>query len=150
MKIRQYKDILLECLVTLRHARTFVTSREKMHPTGIKLYDDLIIEVTDALNAPGPEMPALETSPALAIGTNTGHGHVWPRPDGMRARCGGPGMCKECSQDQARLQAAIPPDVAKAVRDQCDCDAEIKLHCQFTTTEKPCDCLCHSLNRRAE
>jgi hypothetical protein len=32
---------------------------------------------------------------------NTGHGHVWPRPDGMRARCGGPGLCAECSRDKA-------------------------------------------------
>jgi hypothetical protein len=31
--------------------------------------------------------------------SNTGHGHVFPRPDGMRARCGGPGMCSECSRD---------------------------------------------------
>ena len=28
---------------------------------------------------------------------NTGHGHVHPRPDGVRARCGGPGICQECS-----------------------------------------------------
>lgn len=35
-------------------------------------------------------------------GTNTGHGHVWERPDGMKARCGGPGMCSECSRDQAQ------------------------------------------------
>lgn len=33
---------------------------------------------------------------------NTGHGHVFLRPDGVRARCGGPGLCKECSADQAR------------------------------------------------
>lgn len=32
---------------------------------------------------------------------NTGHGHVFPRADGVRARCGGPKMCKECSFDQA-------------------------------------------------
>lgn len=56
MKVRQYKDILLECLVTLRHARTFVTSREKMHPTGIELYDNLIVEIGEALDAPEPSM----------------------------------------------------------------------------------------------
>ena len=32
---------------------------------------------------------------------NLGHGHVWPRPDGARARCGGPGICRECSRDAA-------------------------------------------------
>ena len=36
---------------------------------------------------------------------NTGHGHVFPRPDGVRARCGGPGMCAECSRDLARQHA---------------------------------------------
>lgn len=30
---------------------------------------------------------------------NTGHGHVYPREDGVRARCGGPGLCSECSRD---------------------------------------------------
>jgi hypothetical protein len=28
-----------------------------------------------------------------------GHGHVTPRPDGTRARCGGPGICAECSRE---------------------------------------------------
>ena len=31
-------------------------------------------------------------------GTNVGHGHVWPRPDGNRARCGGPTHCDLCAQ----------------------------------------------------
>lgn len=35
-------------------------------------------------------------------GTNTGHGHVWPRPDGVRARCGGPGVCGTCALDYVR------------------------------------------------
>jgi len=37
----------------------------------------------------------------LAEHPNSGHGHVFPRPDGVKARCGGPGLCKECSRDQA-------------------------------------------------
>jgi hypothetical protein len=32
-----------------------------------------------------------------AAGANTGHGHVRARPDGMVARCGGPGVCMVCS-----------------------------------------------------
>jgi hypothetical protein len=36
------------------------------------------------------------------VGTNTGHGHVWDRPDGVRARCGGPMTCKQCAIDAAR------------------------------------------------
>ncbi len=38
------------------------------------------------------------------IGTNSGHGHAWTRPDGIRARCGGRGLCAECSRDSALLQ----------------------------------------------
>ena len=38
-------------------------------------------------------------------GRNTGQGHVFPRPDGIRARCGGPGLCGECSRDRARKDA---------------------------------------------
>lgn len=34
------------------------------------------------------------------IGSNTGHGHVWERPDGMKARCGGPMRCMGCRRDQ--------------------------------------------------
>jgi hypothetical protein len=57
MKERQFKDVLLEALVTLRHARVFITSREKMHPTGVQLYDSVIVEIQKALAAPGPELP---------------------------------------------------------------------------------------------
>lgn len=32
---------------------------------------------------------------------NTGHGHVFPRPDGVKARCGGPVICQECARDAA-------------------------------------------------
>lgn len=38
---------------------------------------------------------------AYMPGTNTGHGHVWERPDGVKARCGGPGLCKLCSKDES-------------------------------------------------
>lgn len=36
--------------------------------------------------------------------TDCGHGHVYPRSDGVRARCGGPGMCKRCSVDAQNLE----------------------------------------------
>ena len=42
------------------------------------------------------------------IGTNEGHGHVWARPDGLKARCGGPAICSECAKDQAALANVIP------------------------------------------
>lgn len=31
----------------------------------------------------------------------TGHGHVYAREDGVKARCGGPAICAECATDQA-------------------------------------------------
>lgn len=30
---------------------------------------------------------------------NSGHGHVYPRADGIKLPCGGPGLCAECTQD---------------------------------------------------
>lgn len=44
----------------------------------------------------------------------SGHGHVIPNADGSRARCGGPGMCAECSKELAQAWAAgqveiVPP-----------------------------------------
>jgi len=37
----------------------------------------------------------------LRVGTNSGHGHAWARPDGMKARCGGPALCAQCAREQA-------------------------------------------------
>lgn len=37
--------------------------------------------------------------------SNTGHGHIFQRPDGARARCGGPASCSECAADDARKKA---------------------------------------------
>lgn len=36
--------------------------------------------------------------------TNSGHGHVWERPDGVKARCGGPKLCKECQTDKGFVE----------------------------------------------
>lgn len=35
---------------TMKHARTFITSREKMHPTGVELYDKLYEELNEENN----------------------------------------------------------------------------------------------------
>jgi hypothetical protein len=31
--------------------------------------------------------------------SDCGHGHVVPRADGVKARCGGPALCSECAAD---------------------------------------------------
>jgi hypothetical protein len=41
----------------------------------------------------------------------SGHGHVTPNPDGSKARCGGPGLCRQCSQE---LYAQQPVNALKA------------------------------------
>lgn len=33
-------------------------------------------------------------------GISPSHGHVRPRPDGMKARCGGPTVCKVCKAEK--------------------------------------------------
>ena len=40
---------------------------------------------------------------------NTGHGHVYPRPDGYLARCGGPHMCAECARDCVAMYMPAAP-----------------------------------------
>lgn len=34
--------------------------------------------------------------------SNTGHGHVYPRPDRVKVRCGGPRICNVCALDAAK------------------------------------------------
>jgi hypothetical protein len=46
-----------ELLVTLRHAHIFITTREKMHPTGIELYEETIKELEQLLEANEPVVP---------------------------------------------------------------------------------------------
>lgn len=41
------------------------------------------------------------------INTNNGHGHAWPRPDGVKMRCGGPRLCKECATEAALVAEAV-------------------------------------------
>lgn len=37
-----------------------------------------------------------------------GHGHVTPNPDGSKARCGGPGICRVCQREEQELRSATP------------------------------------------
>lgn len=38
---------------------------------------------------------------------NSGHGHVFPRTDGVRARCGGPAFCRQCNADWQKAKAGL-------------------------------------------
>ena len=53
-----------------------------------------------AASKPEPGSTAAHGNP------NTGHGHVFPRPDGVKARCGGPAICAECALDAQRKRIA--------------------------------------------
>ncbi|QBI81040.1 hypothetical protein [Pseudomonas phage vB_Pae_BR141b] len=64
-----------------------------------------------SLRHPCPAHPA----PVERVGTNVGHGHVFPRADGVKMRCGGPGLCSECAADASRARAALAqPSPAQA------------------------------------
>ncbi len=52
------REQLFGWLTTLRHARTFITSREKMHSDGVMLYDEDIAALERAYAAPSREKPA--------------------------------------------------------------------------------------------
>lgn len=55
-----------------------------------------------ALRAPAEQAQTdSKTNPYAHL--NTGHGHVRPRPDGFKARCGGPSICRECALEKAGL-----------------------------------------------
>ena len=47
-------------------------------------------------------------------GPNNGHGHVFLRRDGARARCGGPGYCAACNSDFALRFGPLHGQIAAA------------------------------------
>jgi hypothetical protein len=49
------ENILADIIVTMRHARIFIISREKMHPAGVKLYDELLDKLERRRAALAPE-----------------------------------------------------------------------------------------------
>ncbi len=51
--------------------------------------------------------------------TNTGHGHVTPRSDGFRARCGGPGLCEVCSREASVAYPLRPTPTSAPVGWEC-------------------------------
>jgi hypothetical protein len=49
----------------------------------------------------------------------SGHGHVIPNADGMKARCGGPGICPECARELALQQNLGRPDPTLSAAELC-------------------------------
>ncbi len=61
--------------------------------------------------------------PAHGPGSNSGHGHVWERPDGAKVRCGGPGICQTCANDAVMYGFTARPNqpvTAPATTDVAD------------------------------
>jgi hypothetical protein len=50
--------------------------------------------------------------------SDTGHGWVVPRDDGMKARCGGPALCPECKRDQQSILASQVDPLLQSDSDQ--------------------------------
>jgi hypothetical protein len=61
----------------------------------------LVVAEKAARANPGKLLNAI--SAAQAGLPDCGHGHVHKRTDGVKARCGGPGMCRLCAHDAAAL-----------------------------------------------
>jgi len=62
---------------------------------------------------------------------NSGHGHVNPRPDGIKARCGGPGLCMECSLEanQKKLDGLLSPDkLTTFEKRKCEAAGKYRIH----------------------
>ena len=49
------ETLIEEVYHTMKHAQIFIRSREKMHPTGIKLYDELLKKIEDIVTQPQPK-----------------------------------------------------------------------------------------------
>lgn len=63
---------------------------------------------------------------------NVGHGNVFRRDDGQRVRCGGPGLCVECSFDLAKMASKRVPVAGDAVFDtlfETALEAELQSQC---------------------
>ena len=61
------------------------------------------------------------------ISTNSGHGHIWERPDGMKARCGGAGMCSQCAIDKALYDKFVSEKAANSEsNDVCLQNSKVK------------------------
>lgn len=65
------------------------------------------------VTAGDPAAAGIKTPTQVGSLPDCGHGHVHPNPAGIKARCGGPGLCALCSSDHA---AKTKAEYAAAVR----------------------------------
>jgi hypothetical protein len=47
----------------------------------------------------------------------SGHGHVTTNPDGLKARCGGPEMCRGCQREATEKLTTVMDDILHAEPD---------------------------------
>jgi hypothetical protein len=57
---------------------------------------------------------------------STGHGHVIPNENGVKARCGGPALCPVCREEQSRVRGT--KDTVPVLRDMAVLAARIGRH----------------------
>ena len=86
---------------------------------------EVFYEAVADLAAQKPQEP--ERAPG---GLNVGHGHVTPRPDGKRMRCGGPSICAQCAKEAAQKKASYQD---RPERSCWNCSHDFK--CDFTVQE---------------
>jgi len=92
---------------------TFYTPAPIIDPTDDDSLDvALIAAMLEDVCSSARQVASQPAQPIETKPSNTGCGHVFPRPDGVRARCGGPGVCSACSKDAAR-EAAMQADKEK-------------------------------------
>jgi hypothetical protein len=69
-----------------------------------------------------------------------GHGWVTPNPDGVKARCGGPGICPDCRREAALAQGGtvaplfVPPRVGSRWRHYLGSEVLITGFCRIEAT----------------
>ena len=75
----------------------------------------------------------------------TGHGHVTPNPDGLKARCGGPAICSVCAKELAAKMAIDTPKHIEAFLEERSSlnSAAVNMHNDREALEK-------ALNERPE
>lgn len=106
--------------MNLEKLNTTIAALPKVQQDLINLCDTAITNAIKALQIVAPKATidlALsrimlkrmqdKTVPIRPIYPNTGHGHVYPRPDGVKARCGGPAMCAPCALDATKRSREI-------------------------------------------